>query len=303
VAPRRIPVGPEGAGKRLDQFLAESLPAMTLDRARELIASGSVRIRGKRPKPLRRLWGGEEVEVELRAPGALAKEQGPQVPILAESPDWLVVDKPAGIVVEPSDGSPSVVGLLASQRGGFDAGGIAAPGVVHRLDRETSGCLALAKTDEGMALLEAAFREKRVDKRYLAIVLGAPPDSESIDTPYARDPSNPRRYTTRVASPRRARLSYQVRERFPGAALVEVKLDTGRTHQIRAQLSERGFPVLADPLYGPDEAKAHPAAKELGRLALHSARLAFEGLPPGARTACEAPIPADFARALSLLRR
>ena len=141
-----------------------------------------------------------------------------------------------------------------------------------------------------------------MDKRYLTLVLGDPPDTARLEGPYSRSPENPRLFTTRVESARRAALSYEVRERFSGAALVEVKLETGRTHQIRVQLSEAGFAVLGDPLYGPLEARAHPAAQSLGRLALHAARLRVEGLSARGYVAVEAPLPEDFGRALTLLR-
>jgi 23S rRNA pseudouridine1911/1915/1917 synthase len=302
MALRKLTVTAAHAGKRLDQFLTLALPGTALEHARALINQGRVRIRGKQVKPLRVLWGGEEVEVDLPAPRAPAKVEGPRIPLLYESPDLLVVNKPSGLTVEPEGKAPSVVTLVASQMGGFDVGGQALPGVAHRLDRETTGCLALARTDAGLAQLEAAFHEKRVDKRYLTLVLGEPPDSARLEGPYSRSPENPRLFTTRVESARRAALSYEVRERFAGAALLEVKLETGRTHQIRVQLSEAGFPVLGDPLYGPLEARAHPAAQALGRLALHAARLRLEGLSAKGHIAVEAPLPEDFLRALAVLR-
>ncbi|MBF5043928.1 RluA family pseudouridine synthase [Aggregicoccus sp. 17bor-14] len=300
---RKLTVTAENAGKRLDQFLMVALPGTALARARELITQGRVRIRGKQVKPLRRLWDGEEVEVDLPAPRALSQRaEGPRLPLLYEAPALVIVNKPSGYTVEPEGKAPSVVTLLASQMGGFDVGGQALPGVAHRLDRETTGCLALARTDAGLAQLQAAFQEKRVDKRYLTLVLGAPPDSARLEGPYARSPDNPRLFTTRVESARRAALTYEVRERFAGAALVEVNLETGRTHQIRVQLSEAGFPVLGDPLYGPLEARAHPAAQALGRLALHAARLRIEGLSAKGHIAVEASLPEDFQRALAVLR-
>jgi 23S rRNA pseudouridine1911/1915/1917 synthase len=168
---------------------------------------------------------------------------------------------------------------------------------VHRLDKQTSGCLILAKTDDGQRELELGFEHKRIEKTYWALVLGAPPPQGACDTPYARDPANPRKYTSRVESPRRARLSFRTMETFADAALVEVALDTGRTHQIRVQLSELGYPVLADPIYGPKEARLHPAAQVLGRLALHARQLRLADEP-----AIEAPTPDDFSSALRSLR-
>jgi 23S rRNA pseudouridine1911/1915/1917 synthase len=288
---------------RLDRFLAAALPGVSLAKAQALIHEGRVLVGGKRPKPMRRLYGGEEVEVDLPTPRAAPRVEGPAVPVLYEDAEVLVVDKPPGLTVEPEGRAPSVVSLVAGQVRGLDVGGVAAPGVVHRLDRETSGCLALARRDGGVHALKAAFLEKRVDKRYLTLVLGAPPDAERLEAPYGRDPLDPRRFTTRRASPRRAALSFTVRERLAGAALLEVRLETGRTHQIRVQLSEAGFPVLGDPVYGGAAAAEHPAARAMGRLALHAVSLTLEGVGAEGRIAVEAPPPGDFARALALLRR
>jgi 23S rRNA pseudouridine1911/1915/1917 synthase len=217
--------------------------------------------------------------------------------VLHDDASWVIVNKPAGLSVEPAGGNvPSVVELVAARLPPFDVEGQALPGVVHRLDRDTSGCLALARTDAAAAALERAFQEKRVDKRYWALVLGETPERERLEGPYGRDPRDPRRFTTKVRSARRAALSYEVRERLRGATLVEVKLETGRTHQIRVQLAEAGHPVLADALYGPDETRAHPAASAVGRHALHALRLSLPGV------SVEAPLPEDFQRALALLR-
>jgi 23S rRNA pseudouridine1911/1915/1917 synthase len=224
------------------------------------------------------------------------------LPVLHDDASLVVVDKPPGLVVEPSPSEPSVVSLLAARLPPFDVEGLAQPGVVHRLDRETSGCLALARTDAAVAALNLAFNEKRVDKRYLVLVLGEALERGRLEGPYGRDPENPRKYTTRVRSARRAALSYEVRERFPGATLLEVKLETGRTHQIRVQLSEAGHPVLGDALYGPREAREHPAAKAIGRQALHARSLSLPGPATGEVLRVEAPLPEDFQRALALLR-
>lgn len=286
---------------RLDAFLAARLPAFSEDRLRGLLARGSVRVDGTVAKPLRRLHGGETVELELPAPARLAPVEGPPLTVLVDRDDLLVVDKPAGVTVEPEPGHLSVVELAATQLAGFDVGGAAAPGVVHRLDRGTTGCLVLAKTDDAQVLLLDAFQHKRVDKVYLALVQGHPPCEGQLDTPYAKDPRRRGRFTTQVASPRRARLSFRVAERLPApgsgpdAALLEVNLDTGRTHQIRVQLAEAGFPLLGDEVYGVRDARTR-----LGRPALHAARLTIEGVGPRVETT--APLPEDFELALRALR-
>lgn len=294
---RRLTV-PRDAPPRLDTFLARALPSLPAARVQQLLREGKVRVDGTKAKPLRRLRGGETVELELPPPRAVARVEGPTLRALFEDDALLVIDKPAGLVVEPGSDTRSLVAVAASQFTGFDVGGLAAPGIAHRLDKDTTGCLALAKTDEALAALLRAFEEKRVDKRYVALVLGAPPDEGAFDTPYAKHPGDPRRYTTRVPSPRRARLRFKTRERLGELALLDVELDTGRTHQIRVQLSEAGFPVAGDPTYG----QPHPLGDALGRVALHAARLRIEGVTT-APIDVEAPLPADFAAVLERLRR
>jgi 23S rRNA pseudouridine1911/1915/1917 synthase len=305
MSPQKLSVPREAAGERLDKFLSAHVPGLSVERARGLIDQGHVRIRGKKCQPTRKLWGGEEIELSRPEPRAPVKRfvEGPALPVLHDDASLVIVNKPAGLSVEPAGGNvPSVVELVAARLPPFDVEGQRLPGVVHRLDRDTSGCLALARTDAAGAALDRAFQEKQVDKRYWALVLGETPERERLEGPYGRDPRDPRRFTTKVRSARRAALSYEVRERLRGATLVEVKLETGRTHQIRVQLAEAGHPVLADALYGPDEARTHPAARAVGRHALHALRLSLPGPATGARVSVEAPLPEDFQRALALLR-
>lgn len=288
---QRLTATGEEAGARLDRWLARRLSIPT-DRARALCEGGRVRIRGKACSPLRRLYGGEEVEVDhLAAPAAAPL--GPDLRVLHDDQGCLVVDKPADLAVEPAGPrSPSVVGA-ASRLGHFEVAGGALPGLPHRLDRDTTGCLLLARTDEALRALKGAFEAGQVEKRYLALVSGTPPVEGACDTPYGRRPDDPRRYTTLVASPRRARLSWRVALRLRGAALLEVLLDTGRTHQIRVQLAEAGFPVLGDATYG-------VPSPHLARQGLHADRLAFPS-PAGGRVEVQAPLPADLAAALAAL--
>jgi 23S rRNA pseudouridine1911/1915/1917 synthase len=284
----------DAAGERLDRFLARVL-GLGIERVRALVKGGRVHIRGKVPSEHRKLFGGEQVLVARLAPRAAAPaRKEPALGVLHDDRDCLVVDKPAGLPVEPAvPGAPSVVGA-ASHLGAFDVGGHALPGLAHRLDRDTTGCLLLARHDRALAALLAAFQAGRVEKTYLAVVAGAPPDSGALDTPYGRSAADPRRFTTRLASARRARLAFLVRERLGGAALLEVRLETGRTHQIRVQLAEAGYPVLGDATYGvPSEG--------IARQALHASRLAFPS-PSGAAIVVEAPLPPDLADTLMRLR-
>jgi 23S rRNA pseudouridine1911/1915/1917 synthase len=289
-----VTVPADAAGQRLDRFLARAL-GVDVARARGLVSSGNVRIRGKACSVHRKLFGGEEIAVVRPAPRPSGAPAGPALPILHDDPDCLVVAKPPGLPVEAArPGAPSAVGA-ASRLGPFDVDGRAAPGLPHRLDRDTSGCLLLARTDRALAALRRAFEEGRVEKEYLALVRGEPPGQGALDTPYGRSPKDPRRFTTRVASARRARLSYEVVARLRGASLVRVLLDTGRTHQIRVQLAEAGFPVLGDAVYG-------VRSDAVARQALHAARLAFPRPSDGARVEVRAPLPDDLARAIAALR-
>jgi 23S rRNA pseudouridine1911/1915/1917 synthase len=218
------------------------------------------------------------------------------MPVLFRGSTFAVVDKPAGIAVE-GDGD-CVVRRLARQLG--PPGGRAFPRVVHRLDSGTSGCLAIALNEKARAALEKGFEDGKIDKEYLALVRGNPPDIGSFDTPYGPDPRDRRRFTTKLQTPRRARLSFTVVERFAlPAALVRVKLETGRTHQIRVQFGEAGFPVLGDPTYG-DLEGADPEV--LPRPSLHAAKLSLPSPEDGAQVVCEAPLPEDLVARIAKLR-
>lgn len=287
-------VQPDAAGARLDRYLSRAL-AIPMERARALVEAGQVRIRGRTCSPVRKLFGGEEVALE-RPPPTPVPVAGPQLRILYDDPDCLVVDKPADLPVEAASRRGASVASAAARLGRFDVDGRSTPGFPQRLDRDTTGALLLARHDRALAALREAFQRGAVEKRYLAIAAGAPPEQGRLDTPYARDPADPRRFTTRVPSPRRARLSWQVEARLEGAALLSVDLETGRTHQIRVQLAEAGWPVLGDATYGrPSEA--------IGRQALHAHRLWFPRPGDGDTVEVVAPIPPDLASAIERLRR
>jgi 23S rRNA pseudouridine1911/1915/1917 synthase len=288
----KLEVPRDDAGARLDRFLSREL-ALSIEIVRALICGGRVRIRGRGCAVSRRLFGGEEVEVTRPSPRP-EPGGGPALPVLYDDEDCLVVSKPAGLAVEPArPRGLSVVGA-ASRLGRFDVAGRALPGLAHRLDKDTSGCLLLARHDRALAALRRGFEAGEVEKLYLVLVVGVPDGEGELDTPYARDPGHPRRFTTRMASPRRARLAYRVRERLGGASLLEVHLLTGRTHQIRVQLAEAGFPVVGDALYG-------TASDAIARQALHAAKLSFIA-PCGRRVSVAAPLPLDFAAARERLR-
>lgn len=203
--------------------------------------------------------------------------------VLFRDESIVVVDKPAGLPVE-ADSAESVVAQAARELG--PSGGRAWPRVVHRLDRGTSGCLLLALDKAAEGALHRAFDEGEVEKEYLVVVGGRPPDEGACDTAYGPDPRDRRRFTTRLSTPRRARLRFRAEQRSQDRALLRVFLDTGRTHQIRVQLSESGWPVVGDEVYGV------PGP----RLMLHAHRLGFPH--GGRRVTCVAPVPPELQAAV-----
>ncbi len=309
---REVLAPPDLAGERLDVALARSFPDLSRARARRLVEEGRVRVDGRAVKPSTRLAGGERIAVEIPEPepeGIVAQDL--PLSVLHEDGDLVVLDKAAGMVVHPARGSPhsTVVNALLHRFGQGPAG--ARLGLVHRLDKDTSGCLLVAKTEAALSTLQAAFQERRVEKTYLALCHGALAASGRLDTPYGRHPRDRTRFTGKVRGARRAVTEWRVRERFGEAAtLVEVTLHTGRTHQIRVHLAELGHPLLVDAAYGGRRREArlspgHPArraAEAAGRQALHAWRLSFDHPRTGARVSFEAPLPADLQAALAVLR-
>ena len=277
------------SGQRLDTYLRQRLPGVTVPQVAEWIRTGAVLIRGKKCQPLRRIHRGDEIVLRRPAPRAVAAPTVALAPIavLHESEHLRGIDKPPGLAVEPE-----LVQALAAQLKGWNVGGRAEPGVVHRLDRDTSGCLLVARTDLGVAHLEQAFEAGEIEKVYRVAVLGTPPPSGRIESPYGRDPAHPRRFTTHVRSARRAALRYLTLSTAGGVSVLEVRLETGRTHQIRVQLSESGWPVLGDAVYGTEASRTH--ARAPARQALHAIELGFP-VPGGARVTVASPVPADLA--------
>jgi 23S rRNA pseudouridine1911/1915/1917 synthase len=295
---------------RLDQLLAARLPDLSRSRLRKLIDEGAVRVAGAAARASLRPRAGAEIEVRVPEPrpAALVPEDL-RLPVLYQDDDLLVIDKPAGVAVHPGAGIQSgtvVHGLLHQVRGLAGIGGELRPGIVHRLDKETSGCLVVAKTEPALRGLQAEFKSRRVQKRYLAIVHGEPPEQGEFDTLHGRHPVDRKRFSSRVREGRRAVTRFRVLARGGRAALVEAELLTGRTHQIRAHFADAGFPLLGDVLYGgrrresrlrPD-APVRRAAAAIGRHALHATSLGFTHPITGAPVRCDAPLPGDFLAAL-----
>ncbi len=302
----------ELAGERLDVAVTRLAPDLSRARVQRLVEDGRVRVAGRALKASARLRGGEAVEIELPPPersGIVAQDL--PLAVLFEDRDLLVLDKAAGMVVHPARGTPhsTVVNALLHHLG---AGGVPRLGLVHRLDKDTSGCLVVAKTDPALASLQAQWKGRTVEKVYLALCHGALAPEGRLDTPYGRHPRDRTRFTGRLrASARRAVTEWKARERFGDAAtLAEVILHTGRTHQIRVHLAEAGHPLVADAAYGGTRREArlppdHPlrrAAEAIGRQALHAWRLGFDHPRTGKRLRFEAPVPGDLRRALEALR-
>lgn len=304
-----------GAGERLDRWLAARLPELSRSRISQLIDDGDVTVDGGASRPAARLRPGSTVELRIPPPvPALPQAEDIPLPVLYEDADLVVVDKPAGMVVHPAAGVHSgtmVNALLHHVTDLAGIGGELRPGIVHRLDKDTSGVLVVAKNDFTLAALQRSFQARDVDKRYLAIVHGVPAPTGTIDTPFGRHPVDRTRMTGKVKDPdaRRAVTHFTLKEMFgTDAARVEVQLETGRTHQIRVHFSELGHPLLCDETYGgaKRDKRAAPmvrqAATALGRQALHAARLAFAHPRDGRPMSFEAPLPEDLRRALEILR-
>ena len=304
---------PEAAGQRLDLWLARRLPSLSRARLQALIDEGHVLLDGARTRAAARLRAGQEVLVKVPAP-VPAEPQPEEIDLVVVHEDrhLLVVNKPAGLVVHPGAGAASgtlVNALLRHVRDLSGVGGVLRPGIVHRLDRGTSGLLVVAKDDETHRSLVRQFSGRTVEKEYLALVLGSPARSAGdVNAPIGRDPVHRQRMSIRAPRGRDARTSWRLEERFDGAALLRVRIHTGRTHQIRVHLASVGHPVAGDAVYGGTRApssrraEARQALRSLERPALHAARLAFTHPASGERLAFSAPLPPDLVAVLERLR-
>jgi 23S rRNA pseudouridine1911/1915/1917 synthase len=291
----RLRVPPESSGTRLDRFLAELPEVGSRAVAERLVRQGGVRVDGRVRAKSHRLEAGEEVEFAAPAPrpsGLEPQELGLVVPY--EDEHLLVVDKPAGVVVHPSAGHAEgtlVHGLLAHEiEGGDDAD---RPGIVHRLDRDTSGLLAVARTAEAHRRLQELIRRRELTREYLALVVGRPRSRRgTIEAPIGRDRHDPLRHSLDTDAPRDAVTHFEIERELDGYTLLRVTLETGRTHQIRVHLAAIDLPIAGDPTYG------RPGVLGLERQFLHAARLAFDHPFAGERVDVESPLPPDLAVAL-----
>jgi 23S rRNA pseudouridine1911/1915/1917 synthase len=296
---------------RLDKFLCEKFPAASRGALQRLIEEGHVRVNGEAVKPTHHPHAGEQIEVHWpEAKPAEAQPEKIPLDILFEDKSLLVVNKPAGLVVHPAAGHEEhtlVNALLHHCQGSLSGiGGVARPGIVHRLDKETSGCLVVAKNDETHIALAEQFSNREVKKIYHALVCGEPArDSGEIRAAIARHPTHRKRMAVRDDSAgRAAHTSYRILERLYAATLMEAQIHTGRTHQIRVHFQFIGHPLVGDDTYG---AKQNARVKELTnyaapRVMLHAKNLSFIHPRTQKPMNFEAPLPADFKQALKLLR-
>ena len=295
---------------RLDTYLRGKFPAVSRGAIQRLIEEGCIRVNGRQVKPTHTPHAGEQVEV--RWPEAKSAEALPEeipLDILFEDAALLVLNKPAGLVVHPAAGHEEhtlVNALLHHCEGELSGiGGVARPGIVHRLDKETSGCLVVAKNDETHIALSSQFASRKVEKTYHALVCGEMQrDKGEIRAPIARHPSHRKRMAVSDDTGREARTSYRVLERLRATTFVEAGLHTGRTHQIRVHFQFLGYPLVGDLTYG--QRQNRRLAELIGfaapRVMLHAFRLAFIHPRSGKRVHFEAPLPKDFEEVLRALR-
>ena len=299
----RLSVEPSDAGKRLDQVLHERLPQFSRSRIQEWIRKGRVLLNGGIERPAHAVRAGDAIDVEpAEAPPLHAVPEPIPLTILYEDADVVAINKPAGMVVHAGAGVRTgtlVNALLHRYETLSGLGGSVRPGIVHRLDRFTSGVLLVAKNDAAHQSLAAQFASRKVEKVYLALVHGTvKAESGRIDRPIARDPVRRTRMTARLREGRSAWTEYRVLRRFgqdgrAGAfTLLEARIGTGRTHQIRVHLASIGHPVAGDTLYGaPAKIEGHPP---LGRYFLHAHRIRFCQPSTGAEIALESPLPGEL---------
>ena len=289
------------AGRRLDLFVAERIAALSRTRVQELIRGGHVRVDGRTARASHRMAAGEAIEVAvLPRPALVAVPEDLPLELLLVDDDFVIVNKPAGMVVHAGAGHArgTLVNALLHRLGNLSgAGGALRPGIVHRLDRETSGAMVVARNDAAHENLSEQFRSRNVRKIYLALVHGKMPrDSGTITLPISRDPRRRTRMTARGRTGRHARTDWRVIARLDRCTLVEAVLHTGRTHQIRAHFAAIGHPIVGDTLYGaPRNLRAGPRTLPLlERNFLHAARIGFSHPSSGAWVEVHAPLPKDL---------
>ena len=296
-----------GRGERLDYFVASNLPEHSRAQVQRFIEFGNVSVNGARVlKPSARLVPGDRVDVTIPPPkkSEVVAEEIP-IEIVYQDADICIVNKPAGLVVHPACGHESgtlVNALLHHVKDLSGVGGVVKPGIVHRLDKGTSGLMVVCKNDKSHMEIARQFAGREVKKVYLAIVYGSPRGNEGVfDTPYGRNPRDRMKYSSKVAAGKQAITKWRVIKRYDGYTLVEVNLMTGRTHQIRVHFSDNGMPLIGDLVYGAQRrarqlksAQARKIAESGERVLLHSASIGFLHPSTGNPVEFFAPLPDDM---------
>ena len=309
-------MGPDAAGERLDRWLAGMRGAATRSQIAQAIAEGLVSVNGRIGKAGQRLHVGEVVEVRPRviSDGSGVKPESIALDVLYSDDHVIAVNKAAGMVVHPAVGHRSgtlVHALLHLYPRSKWPGDPERAGIVHRLDRDTSGVILVARSAAAHEALSKQFRERTIEKEYLALVHGRVARPGAIDAAIGRHPTDRKRMSVSARRARAAVTTYEPIEAFAEATLLRVRPQTGRTHQIRVHLAASGWPIVADPVYGRGRRAAGPrvaggfeaGATAMPRLALHAARIRFDHPVTGQRMDIGAPRPPDLEAALRLLRR
>lgn len=297
----QLQVPEHATGGRLDVFLASALPGVSRTRIRDAIQCGEVMVGGRRAKPSYRVAAGDEIEGALESRLSLhAAPQHIPLRILYADADLAIVDKPAGLVVHPAPGHPDATlanALVARFPRAAGVGAAERPGIVHRLDKDTSGLMVVALTEPAQQALQRQLAQRQARREYLALVWGRPrPAAGTIDIPVGRDPRNRRRMAPHGIAARAARTAYRTIEEFGAQTLVEARLETGRTHQIRVHFAAIGFPLVGDATYG--GAPLHGLRRQF----LHAARLTVQSPSGGHEMTFESPLPSDLSTLLIGLR-
>jgi 23S rRNA pseudouridine1911/1915/1917 synthase len=301
IPPTEITVPPDCAGLRLDTALARLLPEHSRSRLQAWLKDGLILLDGAHAKPTRKVWTGEKLSIAVPPTPTFANAaEDIALPIVYQDDALIVIAKPAGLVMHPGNGNASGTLMNALLHHAPALAGLPRAGIVHRLDKETSGLLVVAKTLTAQTALVRQLQARTVTRHYLALVHGLVTANGTVDAPLGRHPVQRTKMAVVKQGGKEARTHYSVKERFARATLLECRLETGRTHQIRVHMASIKHPLVGDPTYGKTKS-GNATLDAFPRQALHAFRLALIHPDSGAEMAWEAPLPADFAALLEQL--